>query len=740
MLREASLILLGVSIHKVIRFISHSLNGNQVVVVHDSYNDDVTFSQTGSSRATKPEFKLVEEIVKDILRKLKHKSSSHLERLVGISYHIENIEKLLNEARIVGIWGMGGAGKTTLAKAIFQELRAQFDALSFIEKVNEKLARIGFDELQQQCLKDILKDEDINIYDIKSDYVKSRLERKKVLLILDDVDNSIVVEDLTKVCDWFGNGSKIIITSRNEQVLKNAAALSTYYVRGLNFHDAIHLFSLKAFKQHVPSKGYMELSKSIVDYCQGNPLSLVVLGCFLYGRGKEEWESALEKLNEAPPKDIVDVLKLSFDGLDDKQQNVFLDLAFLIKEGHCIFVNLIRQIYGSSVDIEISVLREKSLISFKNHTNPIEMHNLVKKMGLEIARQQLFSSFKTPVRLWRHEDIDYAFGCDKGIEAIRFLSLDLSKIRRRTTWRASNFQKMHNLMFFKIYNSDKRKPSKLTICDDLDYLPEELRFFIWEEYPFSHVPLHICSENLITLRMPKSNIRHLWNENQHFPNLKEISLGHSKHLTALPDLSHTPKIERVDVNGCVNLAQIHSSTLMGNLETLWVQKDGARQINIGRIMKGTRSGLVMEYNYLDLRKSSLNKVRMKVLVCGHVICGVVFKHVEMPLAGIVELRYLLPFVRKVRLLEGPTEYGHFRQHYDFDWDCDPSNFMPDGVVVRMKVRRKGDRGGERRVVGPLTRDNMIMNDNQREIINDHYQASAEAGEEEEEEEEELMRK
>ncbi|KAI9127246.1 hypothetical protein K1719_001805 [Acacia pycnantha] len=431
----------------------------------------------------RPEFKLIEEIVKDILSKLKYESSCDLEGLVGIARHIRNIENLLTKARIVGIWGMGGAGKTTLSKAIFQELRAQFDAFSFIENVKEQLKKISLDELQQNCLKEVLKDKDISIYDIKSTSVKKRLGRKKVLIILDDVDVSRIAGDLTKVLYWCGEGSRIIITSRDMQVLQNAyeqnkprSTQATYHVPDLDFDDAIHLFSLKAFKQYEPSEGYMELSKSVVKYCKGNPLALVVLGCYLYGREKEEWENALEKLDKDPPKDIVDILKLSFDGLDEKQQNVFLDLAFLINERIDISLKIIIQLYESSALIEISVLKEKSLISFINDCHnhcPIVMHDLVKKMGLKIARNQLISDAKTPIRLWRHEDIADFFSRGKAIEAIRCMSLDVSMMKS-ITLRASIFRKIRNLTFLKIYKSDWRKPSMLNIHGVLDYLSEEL--------------------------------------------------------------------------------------------------------------------------------------------------------------------------------------------------------------------------------------------------------------------------
>ncbi|XP_028791052.1 disease resistance-like protein DSC1 [Neltuma alba] len=440
------------------------------------------------SKHIRPEAKLVKKIVKDILSKLNRKSSFHVEGLVGIDHQIQEVEELLSEARIVGIWGMGGIGKTTLASAVFDRLKAEFEASCFVENVRQLLEKNGgLNELLEKCLKELLKDEEINTYNLRSNFVRRRLHRKKILLVLDDVDNFIAAEDLIKSYGWFGDGSRIIMTSRDMQVLKNASAFLTYHVPTMDHHHALHLFSLKAFKQNKPFKNYLELSERAVYYCHGNPLALKVLGSFLHEREKEVWESALAKLNHTLHNDIFKVLKLSFDGLDDDKKNAFLDLVFFPNEGPWISLDCARALHA---DIDIEVLKDRSLIP---------LHALLVEMGLEISHQQLISNSGKPIRLWRPEDVYHFFNNDKGIEAIRCMLLDASQIESMTL-RATHFRRMRHLMFLNVYKSDQRKPSKLNIFEELDYLSEELRFLSWQHYPLPSVPLQSCAKNLIELK------------------------------------------------------------------------------------------------------------------------------------------------------------------------------------------------------------------------------------------------
>lgn len=266
---------------------------------------------------------MVEKTVDDIMKILKRISriSNDFEGLVGIEKRIGSIESLLcfstHYVRIIGIWGMGGIGKTTLAIVVFNQFSSQFESCCFLANIREEWTKGRTKYLQNKLLSELL--------DEKNPYnVKERLNNKKVLIVLDDVNDENQLELLVGECSWFGHGSRIIVTTRDMQMLRYIGANAIYKVQKLDQDEALQLFLLNAFKRNFLTKEYIELAKRVVNYAKGIPLALKVLGSFLRCKKKENWESELDNLKQAPNDKIHNVLKVSYDGLREKEQQIFL--------------------------------------------------------------------------------------------------------------------------------------------------------------------------------------------------------------------------------------------------------------------------------------------------------------------------------------------------------------------------------------------------------------------------------
>ena len=221
---------------------------------------------------------LIKGIITDILNKLLTTSISDTVNLVGIDARMQEIEMRLclefDDFLMVGIWGMGGIGKTTLARAIYRKIRGQFEACCFFENVEEDLANEGLIKLQQKFLAQLLEEPNLNMKVPAS--IKERLHSKKVLIVLDNVNDLIILKCLVGNRDWFDRGSRIIITTRDKRMLISHRVLNYYEAQRFNYDEAQRFLSHYLLKHQILRDDFMELSKEAIGYAQGLPLALEV--------------------------------------------------------------------------------------------------------------------------------------------------------------------------------------------------------------------------------------------------------------------------------------------------------------------------------------------------------------------------------------------------------------------------------------------------------------------------------
>ncbi|KAL5753549.1 hypothetical protein ACOSP7_021769 [Xanthoceras sorbifolium] len=524
------------------------------------------------------ESEFVEKIAKDVLKGLNHMSSSdYLDGFVGITSRIESIESLLcigmeNIVRIIGIWGMGGIGKTTIARAILIRIANQFEGHCFIANVKD-VAKYGPNHLQEKLLCEIFEDRNIHI----NAFTLKRLRRKKVLIVLDDVNDLDHLDFLVRGHSSFGAGSRIIITSRDKQVLKNSVD-ELYELKELNYHEALQLFSINAFKQNHPIENYMDLSNWIICYAKGNPLALKVLGRYLFGRSKLEWKSSLTKLKKCPNIKIQNVLRISYDGLDYQEKEIFLSIACFFKEEYKDRVITILNSCGLFADIGIAVLVDRCLLTITY--NMLLMHDLIQEMGRGIVLQESFNELGKRSRLWDPQDICDLFKKNIGTNVVESISLDLSQIRELQL-SPDAFMKMRKLKFLKFYSSEYYEgyieQDKVHLFQGLKLLPEELRYLHWHGYPLKSLPSNFNPERLVELEMPHSNVEHLWTENQPpLENLRRMDLSNSENLIEAPYISEASNLETMILYGCSSLTKFPSFPC--NIKDLYLSHTAIEEI------------------------------------------------------------------------------------------------------------------------------------------------------------------
>ncbi|XP_022148563.1 TMV resistance protein N-like [Momordica charantia] len=497
---------------------------------------------------------LIKDIVQDILTKINRTLLTIAKNPVGIDFHIQQLKSALglelDDVRMIGIYGLGGIGKTTIAKAIYNLIANRFDGCSFLPSIKEKCGSSmhdGLVKLQELLLQDILLDKmhwSINFVDRGTNILRERLRKKKVLIVLDDVDNILHLEKLAGNGDWFGRGSRVIITTRNKQLLDAHGIYWTYKVDELNHEDALELFCWNAFKKPHPNVNFEELSDAVVRYADGHPLALTVVGASLCGCSKAQWESELQKLRRIPKKDVHEMLKLSFDGLDDVEKTIFLDIACFFKGEEVGRVMSFLDACGFYPDSGIEVLKKKCLIYSEEMflTSTFQMHDMIQLMGREIVRQESPFDLGRRSRLWFHEDVLQLLNENEGTLSVQGIYLNMPNVE--VSLQTETFLKMKKLRLLIIREAN--------VIGTPQYLSNELRWLEWPA-PSSMVPSTFRANKLVVLNLQRCSIKKFEIGLKGFENLRYLNFNGCKMLTEICDISVMPNLVSLDLQRCSNL-------------------------------------------------------------------------------------------------------------------------------------------------------------------------------------------
>ncbi|XP_042758530.1 disease resistance protein RUN1 isoform X1 [Lactuca sativa] len=466
------------------------------------------------------ETEFIEEVVKDIHRRLHIHLRSIGPQLIGMENHINFVTSWLKDASshttdILTIYGIGGIGKTSLAKHVYGLYSHEFHTSSYIEDITRKCNGKfnGLLDLQEQLCNDISKSSSIKVHDVSvyTAKIENALARKRVFLVLDDI-STLVQLDALLGSKGFLPGSKVIITTKDSWLTESCSLFKTnikpkherHLLRGLDYFASLQLLCSHAFMCNQPKVGYEEVSDKLVMYCKGHPLALEVLGKSLHNRDVSYWEGCIKGLKKEISSPINNVLKMSFESLPSKNdKELFKHIACFFVGTDRDFTETILEACDINTRSGITNLIDRCLLNI-GFNNELRMHQLVQEMGrFEVRQESLDKPWKRS-RLWCHKESFRVLKQKKGKGNLVGLSLDMRMLEKEKL--CASFE----LKTDAFNNMDKLRLLQLNYVHmngSYENFPKEISWLCMHGYPLQSLPLNLPIQNLVALDLSYSNIK-----------------------------------------------------------------------------------------------------------------------------------------------------------------------------------------------------------------------------------------
>ncbi|CAN1304632.1 Disease resistance protein L6 [Linum perenne] len=514
---------------------------------------------------------VIDEIFSKVELHLRSNYTLVTEELVGIDFHMQEVMRLLNldsgDGKIVGIHGIGGIGKTTIAKAVYDSICTSFNRCCFIENIRELLLKNdGVVALQNKVISRILRD-DVQVKDASEgvNIIRQRVCKYKVLVVLDDVGDRFEFDQILGKLGSFNSESRFIITTRDKRVLELLQAYKLYEPEEMSYDHSLQLFSRHAFAVRYPPEGYAALCDEFVKVAARLPLALKVIGSLLFRREKQFWEEKLIELKQIPPTSnmVQQRLKISYNELTRNEKTIFLDIA-------CFFIGEDKELpfhmwcdcnlYPES-GIRTLVLR--SLIKV-DERNQFWMHDHLRDLGRGIVIEEDVEHPCKRSRVWSNEDAMNMLKNAEASDRVEMLRVDMVSLYGNFSDN-KYFQKLSKLRYLDMELS--------TLYGDFSEILPDMR---WLKLSYCFfIPTNLNLKNMVILELPGCFVTDDWggwNRVKAAHKLKIINLRCCRGLNRIPDLSQCASLESIDLTNCLGLKGELNISNFRNLKVIRLQE------------------------------------------------------------------------------------------------------------------------------------------------------------------------